>query len=140
MSERHRERMAEFLRQEVSRILLKEIADPRVGFSTITGVDVTEDFALATVHVSFFVPENKRRTALDALNNSAGYIRNKIKPLIRSKRVPTLRFALDEGIEKSARIAQLLRQDKHQPNAPGERIHDDEQGDDRSPDQGSPDV
>ena len=124
--------MAEFLREEVSKILVDELADPRLGFSTVTGVELADDFSLATVNVSFFVPGGKRKAAIDALNNSAGYIREKIKPLVRSKRVPTLRFVLDERIEKSARIAQLLRQDKQEKDPgganspPEEELSDDE--------------
>lgn len=110
MSERHRERMAELLREEISRIVIEEMADPRVGFATVTGVDISDDLSKASVHVSLFQPEGQRRAALQALNHSAGFIRKKVMPYIKSRRVPYIEFVLDESAERGARIAELLRE------------------------------
>lgn len=110
MSSRHRQRLAEFLREEISRLIIEQLADPRLSLATVTGVEITDDFAYADVHVSFFLPEGKRRAALQALAHSAGYLRKQIMPLVRSKRVPHFRFVLDETAEKSAHIAGLLKE------------------------------
>ena len=109
MASRHREKLAELLREEISKVIIERMADPRVGFATVTGVEISEDFRNAVVHVSLYEAGGKRRAALRALNRSAGYIRRKLLPHVRARRVPLLHFVLDETSERSARIAELLR-------------------------------
>ena len=135
MTARHRERLAELLREEISRVVIEEMADPRVGFATVTGVEVSEDLANALVHVSLYQPEGKRRAALKALNHSAGFIRRKVMPHVRSRRMPYFRFVLDEGTERSARIADLLREAGTGESAGGDDAGTAEDGGDRDADE-----
>jgi len=104
MNETRRSRIEELLRQEISKVIIGELADPRIGFTTVTGVKLDEDLKYANV------PENKRGAAIEALTSSAGHIRHIVMPYLKMRRPPYLRFILDESIEKAAHISDLIRQ------------------------------
>ena len=110
MNETRRSRIEELLRQEISKVIIGELADPRIGFTTVTGVKLDEDLKYANVSVSFLLPENKRGAAIEALTSSAGHIRHIVMPYLKMRRPPYLRFILDESIEKAAHISDLIRQ------------------------------
>ena len=110
MNETRRSRIEELIKQEVSKVIIEELADPRIGFTTVTGVKLDEDLKHANVSVSFLLPENKRSAALEALTASAGHIRHIVMPYLKMRRPPYLRFVLDESIEKAAHISELIRQ------------------------------
>jgi len=110
MNETRRSRIEELLRQEISKVIIGELADPRIGFTTVTGVKLDEDLKYANVAVSFLLPENKRVAAMEALTSSAGHIRHIVMPYLKMRRPPYLRFVLDESIERAAHISDLIRQ------------------------------
>ena len=87
------ERVAEFMREEISRIIIHELSDPRIGFVTVTGVDVSPDLANARVSVSVMGTDAQKRTSLRGLRNSASFIQTAVfRPRYRSKKVDGLYF------------------------------------------------
>ena len=78
MSELRVRKIQEFIKQEVSSMLLKEIKDPRLGFVTVTGVHLTGDLREATVYVSLFGSDREKAESLEALNNARGFIRREL--------------------------------------------------------------
>jgi len=109
MSSLRKVRLQELMREEISKLVVEDLADPRIGFATITGVKLDDDFTEAQVNVSFLVPEDKRSMAIAALNHSASYIRYKILPFLKMRKAPKLVFILDKSIERSAEISSLIR-------------------------------
>jgi ribosome-binding factor A len=105
---RRTERIEEMLREEISTLLQRELKDPRVGFVTVTGADVSPDLRHAKVFVSVMgTPEEKKET-LAALNRARGFLRSEIGKRAHLRTAPELTFAEDAGAERGDRITQLL--------------------------------
>ena len=106
MSERTR-RLDHLLREEVSSILRREISDPRIGFVTITSVEVAADLSHATVWASVIGDAEARRTSLRALEHAMPYVRHHLGGL-RLRRVPELKVREDDSLERGTRVLELL--------------------------------
>jgi len=100
-------RVDEALREVVA-ATVSELADPRLGFVTVTGVETSPDLRTAKVFVSVLGDETERDATLDALRSSHGVIQARIAAEMRMRRTPTLTFHYDDTIEKGIRISQLL--------------------------------
>jgi ribosome-binding factor A len=100
-------RVDEALREVVAATVV-ELADPRLGFVTVTGVEASPDLRTAKVFVSVFGDLTERDATLDALRSSHGVIQSRIATEMRMKRTPTLTFHYDDTIAKGVRISQLL--------------------------------
>jgi len=108
MSERTA-RLDQLLREEISAVLAREIADPRIGFVTVTDVDVTPDLSHATVWVSVIGDATARRRSIAALGRAMPYVRHRLGAL-RLKRIPELHVRADDSAERGTRVLQILRQ------------------------------
>jgi ribosome-binding factor A len=103
------ERLQELFREEISRMLVEgRIKDPRVGFVTITKVEVTRDLSFATVYFSVMGPEEEKEETLQALEHASGYIQGQLGKGLRIRKIPRLRFKVDKNLEHSLRIGELL--------------------------------
>jgi ribosome-binding factor A len=100
-------RVDESLREVVA-ATVTELADPRLGFVTVTGVETSSDLRSARVYVSVLGDEAERDATLEALRSSHGVIQSRIASETRMKRTPTLTFHYDDTIEKGVRISRLL--------------------------------
>jgi ribosome-binding factor A len=109
MSKHRPNRLAETLKEEISQMILVELKDPRIGFVTVTSVDVANDLAHAKVYVSVMGTEEEGKASLDTLNRAAGFIRSEIGKRIRLRHVPAIVFVNDPSIQHGAHIAKLLR-------------------------------
>lgn len=105
-------RLAEAMKKEISDILHSEIKDPRVGFVTITMVDVTPDLRYAKVYASVMGNEDQKKATGEVLNRAAGYIRSEVGRRIRLRYTPELTFQLDNSIERGARLIKLMEEVK----------------------------
>ncbi|MHB8127241.1 MAG: 30S ribosome-binding factor RbfA [Desulfitobacteriaceae bacterium] len=102
-------RLAESLKVEISQMIREELKDPRIGFVTVTTIDVAEDLGHAKVYVSVLGDEAQRKESLDGLNRAAGFIRREIGQRVRLRYSPEISFKYDPSIEHGAHIAKLLR-------------------------------
>ena len=100
-------RVDEALREVVA-ATVSELADPRLGFTTVTGVETSPDLQTAKVFVSVLGDETERAATLDALRSSHGVLQSRIAGEMRMRRTPTLTFHYDDTIEKGIRISRLL--------------------------------
>lgn len=107
---RRPEQVAETLRQVIADALAREVRDPRVGFVTVTGVQVTNDLSHARVLVSVPGDESERGRALQGLQSAAGFLRTRAARALTTRTVPELHFELDQGLAHAARIDQLLQE------------------------------
>ncbi|WP_442600904.1 30S ribosome-binding factor RbfA [Paenibacillus sp. KN14-4R] len=103
-------RVGEQIKKELSQIIQTNIKDPRVGFITVTGVDVTNDLSQAKVYISVLGSEETKNAALQVLNKAKGFIRSELGKRIRLRIVPDLVFKIDTSIDYSSRIESLLHQ------------------------------
>jgi ribosome-binding factor A len=102
------DRVDELLRQEIGVLLAKEIADPRIGFVTITDVETTPDLRHAKVWVSVIGGKADQKETLRALQRSMGFIRHELGRTLRIKRIPDLHVHLDDTAERGTRVLRLL--------------------------------
>jgi ribosome-binding factor A len=104
------ERVSDLIKDEISRLLLREVRDPRVGFVTITGADVSPDLKAVRVHVSVLAEPAARQESLKALNAAAGFFRRALFKNLRLRFAPAVSFHLDESLDRGDRIERVLRQ------------------------------
>ena len=102
------ERVDELLRQEIGAILAREVADPRIGFATITSVETTQDLRHAKVWVSVIGQAAERDAAIAALRHAMPFVRHELGRRLRIRRIPDLHVELDDTAERGTRILQLL--------------------------------
>lgn len=102
------EKVQELIKQEVSQIILRELKDPRIGFVTVTQVDVTGDLRSAKIYVSLMGDEEQIKDCWTGLQKSLGYIRREIGKRIRLRCTPELSFQLDKSLDYSVHIQELL--------------------------------
>lgn len=102
-------RVGEQIQRELAELIRDEISDPRVGMVTVSGVEVTRDFAHAKVFVTPLGggAEEGAATA-EALNRGAGYLRKLLGQRLRLRTVPALKFLYDESFERGARLSALI--------------------------------
>ena len=133
MANRRAERLNEQLRREISDILRREVRDPRIGVPTVTRVEVTPDLWQARVFVRAWGTLEERAEVLQVLDGAAAFIRRELRGL-KVRRVPELRFEVDQTMEHASRIEELLREIGPVPppdeDADGSEDPDEAQGED----------
>jgi ribosome-binding factor A len=103
------QKVGETIQKEISALLLRGLKDPRIGFVTITGVEMTSDLHLARVYYSVIGDEAARRSSAAGLKSSIPFIRAQLGKHLHMKYVPDLLFQYDTSIEYGNRIESLLR-------------------------------
>ena len=109
MSERRQQRVAEEIQRRTSTFIREELKDPRLGFLTITGVEINPDLTQATVYVSVLGDESEQAQTMEALRRAKGLIKRDIGDWLRIRTTPDLTFKLDRSIERGARILELMK-------------------------------
>ena len=109
MSVRRQQRVAEEIQRRASQFIREELKDPRLGFLTITGVDVNSDLTHATLFVSVLGSELEQEQTMQTLRRAKGLIKRDIGDWLRIRTVPELTFKHDESIERGTRILQLMK-------------------------------
>ncbi len=102
------ERIQEQLVQELSEMIRRDLRDPRIGFVTLTGAEITRDLRHAKVFVSIYGTEDEQKQTLKALNSASGILRGEFARRVHLRLAPDLDFRLDEGIARGQRIFELL--------------------------------
>lgn len=110
MSNIRANRVAEQIKIEISDIINNKIKDPRIGFLTITDVEVTGDLQQAKVFFSVLGDEEEREESLLGLSKANGFIRSEIGQRIRLRKVPEIIFEYDVAHEYGNHIDALLRE------------------------------
>ena len=103
-------RVAEQMKKELGEIILQKVKDPRIGFVTVTDVEVTGDLQNATIYISVLGNESEKEATLKGLEKAKGFIRTEIGKRIRLRVIPEIEFAFDESIAYGNRIETLLTQ------------------------------
>ena len=117
---RRPERLAEEIREEVARMIVSELKDPRLGFVTVVRVELAHDLRYARVHVGVLGSEAEREKSLTALRSAAGFVRRELGRRLRIHHTPEIDFRYDKGIEATDRVARLLQEEAAREKPPGE--------------------
>lgn len=106
---RRTEQVSGLLREEISRMLLEEIQDPRLGrLVTIARVEPSSDLEHALIRVTVFGDAEAADNALAGLEAATGYLRRKLGLRLQLRKTPELKFVLDESIREGDRVLDLL--------------------------------
>lgn len=100
-------RLDELLREEISDVVRREVDDPRIGFVTITDVEVSPDLRHADVWVSVIGSAPERKQTLRALSHAMPFVRGRLGKL-RLKRIPELHVKEDDSAERGTRVLAIL--------------------------------
>lgn len=103
-------KVGEQMKKELGEIIGRKLKDPRVGFVTVTDVQVTGDLQQATVFISVLGDEEQKENTLKGLAKAKGFIRSEIGQRIRLRKTPEISFEFDESIDYGNRIDTLLHQ------------------------------
>ncbi|GGD67989.1 30S ribosome-binding factor RbfA [Paenibacillus nasutitermitis] len=101
-------RVSEQIKKELSTLIQMELKDPRIGFITVTGVEVTGDLSQARVYLSVLGNDEQKEETLKALARGTGFLRSELGKRIRFRHTPELIFKFDQSIEYGSRIESLL--------------------------------
>jgi len=107
------QRVAEEIKQEIGKIIHDELKDPRIGFVTITKVDLSPDLRYASVYFSVLGTKKESRDTQVGLTRSAGFIRKLLGRRMKLRYTPQVTFKLDESAEYSIRISEVLEKIKN---------------------------
>jgi ribosome-binding factor A len=103
-------RVGEQIKKELSQIVQSELKDPRIGFLTVTGVEITNDLSIAKVFLSVMGTDEQKEATLKALSSGSGYIRSELGKRIRLRKIPELQFKFDASIDYGSKIDIILHQ------------------------------
>jgi ribosome-binding factor A len=103
-------RLRELFKQETSAILRRDMKDPRIGFVSVTDVELTPDLRHARIFVSVYGDAEAKARTMAGLRSAEGFVRTELAQRIRLRYIPQVSFRIDESIEQGDRINRLLRQ------------------------------
>jgi ribosome-binding factor A len=102
------EKVQEMIKQEVSKIILSDLKDPRVKLATVTAVEMTNDLRAAKIYISLYGGDEEKEKSLAGLTRALGFIRSEIGRRIKLKATPELHLCIDKSLEYSEHIQGIL--------------------------------
>jgi ribosome-binding factor A len=106
---RRTERLGHQIRVDLAELIAREVKDPRLGFVTVTRVELSADLHHARVFVSVLGSAEEHQSSLEGLSSAAGFLRHEIGHRLELRRAPELTFVLDRGAEAGEKIEMLLQ-------------------------------
>lgn len=100
-------RVAELIRQEVSRVIRDSVHDPKVKDVVITAVRVSKDLDIARIYFTTYI-SGSEQAIKKGLERASGFIHKEIKQAVRMKKVPRLEFVIDDSRQEAEKIDNLL--------------------------------
>ena len=107
------EKLGELFAAELSDLLRTRVKDPRVGFASITHVEVSGDYRHAKIYVSVLGSEEERANTMKALQHATGFLRHELASRVTLRYMPEIVFKLDTSIEQGSRILELIRESEN---------------------------
>jgi ribosome-binding factor A len=104
------EKLGELIAVELSDLLLTRVKDPRVGFVSITHVEVSGDYRHAKVYASVMGSKDEQSGTIKALQHATGFLRHELASRLDLRYTPEIVFKLDNSIEEGARILDLIKE------------------------------
>lgn len=102
-------RLASLLHREIATCLQRELKDPRLGFVTVTRVELSDDLHAVTAYYTLLGKDTKRRLVAAALESSRGYVQRYYAPSVKTRMLPILSFAYDDLEQRRHGMDELIR-------------------------------
>lgn len=119
MQGKRSDRVGHLIQMELSRLIVTRVKDPRLGFVTVTHVNMAADLKAAMVFYSVMGDEKVREDSRRALEGATGFLQKEIASLLKLRHTPKLRFQFDDSLDKGFEIDRLLRQLHTKPSDEG---------------------
>jgi ribosome-binding factor A len=103
-------RVAELVREEIARLLMKGVKDPRIGFVSVMAVRMSPDLRYANVYVSLYGAESERKRSLIGLQHAAGWLRGEITRNLKLRFAPEVRFFPDDTLDRVFHLEDVFRE------------------------------
>lgn len=103
-----KDKISGIIQKEISEIIQFDLKDPKIGFVTITDVEVTGDLSQAKIFVSFLGQDARKEAGMKALERSKGYLRSELAKRMTIRKVPELIFMLDRSLDKGNKIDKII--------------------------------
>jgi ribosome-binding factor A len=110
MAYKRADRVNALLQRELGMLISEELRDPRIAFTTVTAVQITDDLRSARVHVSVLGDEEAAAKTMQGLEDAKRFLRHELGSRTDLRIVPELTFVPDRSAEQAVRIATLLRE------------------------------
>ncbi|MFH0938458.1 MAG: 30S ribosome-binding factor RbfA [Planctomycetota bacterium] len=104
------ERLKELIRMKAAELILHDISDPRLGFCTVTQVELTNDLAYCTIRVSVMGDRAAQSRTMHALQDARGFIQSHIARCLKTRTTPHVTVELDQSIERSFAIMNKIKE------------------------------
>jgi ribosome-binding factor A len=118
-----RERMGRIdteLQRELARLISTELKDPRLGFVTVTRVEITNDLQSAKVFVSIIGDRHVAKQSMEALENARGFLRGELGHAVSLRHTPSISFVEDRSTERAIALSKVLAQTAREQGQTGE--------------------
>jgi ribosome-binding factor A len=126
MAKQRLQQVADEIQRIVGETIQYELKDPRVGFATVTGVEVSADLQRATVRVSIMGSPEEQAEAMQGLQRARGFLRKRVAEEMRHMRfIPELRLVHDTSLDYSIRIQEVLREVEEERKANPPKLDDE---------------
>jgi ribosome-binding factor A len=102
------ERVAELIKEEVSRIIRERVSDPRIGFVSVTGVDLSPDLKNAKIFISVLGGKQEKDKTFEGLKSATPFIRGQLGQALELRFVPEIQFVHDKSIERGSRVLAIM--------------------------------
>jgi len=102
------EKVQELLLQEISALIQRGLKDPRIGFATVTEVDLSNNLKHAKVYISVLGTEREQKDTIEGLTNASGFIRGSLGKDLNLRYIPVLEFILDETADHVSKINKII--------------------------------
>jgi len=103
-------RLQEEIKKEISHIIQHKVKDPRLGFVSVTGVELSRDYAHCKIYISVLGDDIAQEQTMEGLAKATGFIRTELARSIRFRNVPQLSFHYDSSMEYGSRINAILKE------------------------------
>ncbi len=123
-----KDRLEELIKRIVSDIIFKELKDPRLGFITVTGVELSKDYADAKIGISILGSSTDVRKSMEGIRSSSGFVQKQLGRELKIRNTPRVYFFLDKSVEEGVDMVNKIsnlpgvidRKDDEDPDADGE--------------------
>lgn len=104
------ERIKAVIKEEVAELILHDLSDPRIGFCTVTRVDLTNDLSFSTIHVSVLGDDSQKNKTLRGLKDARGLIQKRVASRLKTRTTPHIEIELDESVERAFRVMDKIKE------------------------------
>ena len=132
MSQLRVEKVQELMKQEAGKIILYDLKDPRIGFVTVTSVEMTGDLRSAKIYVSLMGSDDQMKNTWDGLQSAVGFMRRELGQRVRLHFTPEISFGLEKSLEYSGHIQSLINRIHEEDAAHGGTGETTSQGDENA--------